>query len=112
MQTDIDGITKAQAKRPSGTYEQGYAAGYAYGVREGLRTFGASLDMTSIIIPTYDRIDLLMQCLDHIEQHTTSPYEIIVVDNGSADGTAAAVRRRAGGSGWRCIRGTWGLPAP
>jgi O-antigen biosynthesis protein len=96
VQTDIDGITKAQAKRPSGTYEQGYAAGYAYGVREGLRTFGASLDMTSIIIPTYDRIDLLMQCLDHIEQHTTTPYEIIVVDNGSADGTAAAVRRRRG----------------
>ncbi|WP_178021029.1 glycosyltransferase family 2 protein [uncultured Paenibacillus sp.] len=95
MQTEIDGIN-VQAKRPSGTYEQGYTAGYAYGVREGLRTFGTSLEITSIIIPTYDRIDLLLQCLDHIDRHTTSPYEVIVVDNGSSDGTAAAVRRRRG----------------
>ncbi|MNM75201.1 Chondroitin synthase [compost metagenome] len=96
MQTEIDGNTNDQAKRPSGTYEQGHAAGYAYGVREGIRTFGTGQEFTSIIIPTYDRIDLLLQCLDHIDQHTSPPYEVIVVDNGSADGTAEAVRRRRG----------------
>ncbi|MDU4696607.1 MAG: glycosyltransferase family 2 protein [Paenibacillus sp.] len=96
MPTEIDGTTNSQAKRPSGTYGQGYAAGYAYGVREGLRTFGVNEAITSIIIPTYDRVDLLLQCLDHIEQHTSSPHEVIVVDNGSTDGTVAAVRRRRG----------------
>lgn len=96
MQTDIEGKVNTQAKRASGTYEQGYAAGYAYGVREGLRTFGWGQDFTSIIIPTYDRVDLLLQCLDHIDRYTSSPHEIIVVDNGSTDGTAAAVRRRQG----------------
>ncbi|MBW4841066.1 MAG: glycosyltransferase family 2 protein [Paenibacillaceae bacterium] len=96
MQMEIDGGTHTQAKRVSGTYEQGYAAGYAHGVREGLQTFGTGQDLTSIIIPTYDRIDLLLQCLDHIDTFTLSPYEVIVVDNGSTDGTAAAVRRRRG----------------
>lgn len=42
---------------------------------------------TSIIIPTHDQQHLLQECIYSIKQHTTSPYEIIVVDNGSGDGT-------------------------
>ncbi|WP_068783254.1 glycosyltransferase family 2 protein [Paenibacillus phocaensis] len=96
MQTEDKGSNSPQARRASGTYEQGYASGYGYGVREGLRTFGTSQELTSIIIPTTNRLDLLMQCLDHIDRHTAPPHEVIVVDNGSVDGTAEAVRRRKG----------------
>ncbi|MGZ7440719.1 glycosyltransferase family 2 protein [Paenibacillus sp. TH7-28] len=75
-------------------YELGYAAGYPHGVLEGKRSFSAGFDGTSIIIPTYNRKDLLIECLNRIEAHTAAPYEVIVVDNGSDDGTADEVRRR------------------
>lgn len=81
-------------KQEQGKYASGYAAGYARGMEEGIRSFGSGLEGTSIIIPTYNRRDLLLQCLDSIEAHTHLPYEIIIVDNGSEDGTAEAIRRR------------------
>lgn len=43
--------------------------------------------LTSIIIPTYNGLHLLSECVDSIRRHTDRPYEIIVVDNGSTDGT-------------------------
>ncbi|MBD0381613.1 glycosyltransferase family 2 protein [Paenibacillus sedimenti] len=43
--------------------------------------------ITSIIIPTYNEKTLLRDCIYSIRQHTDVPYEIIVVDNGSTDGT-------------------------
>jgi len=48
---------------------------------------------TSIIIPTYNEKTLLMDCLYSIRQHTGTPYEIIVVDNGSTDGTLEELLR-------------------
>lgn len=42
---------------------------------------------TSIVIPTYNGLHLLKPCIASIRQHTESPYEIIVVDNGSGDDT-------------------------
>ncbi|NMO95230.1 glycosyltransferase family 2 protein [Paenibacillus lemnae] len=42
---------------------------------------------TSIIIPTYNALGLLRTCVEHIRAYTEVPYEIIVVDNGSNDGT-------------------------
>ncbi|UJF32084.1 glycosyltransferase family 2 protein [Paenibacillus hexagrammi] len=42
---------------------------------------------TSIIIPTFNEKTLLQDCIYSIRQHTDTPYEIIVVDNGSTDGT-------------------------
>ena len=42
----------------------------------------------SIIIPTYNGLDLLQRCVQSIRRHTESLHEIIVVDNGSGDGTA------------------------
>jgi len=41
----------------------------------------------SIIIPTYNGLDLLQRCVHSIRSSTEHPYEIIVVDNGSKDGT-------------------------
>lgn len=45
--------------------------------------------MTSIIIPTYNGLHLLAPCVEAIRRYTEVPYEIIVVDNGSLDDTAA-----------------------
>lgn len=42
---------------------------------------------TSIIIPTFNGRDVLEDCLYAIKRFTDVPYEIIVVDNGSNDGT-------------------------
>ncbi|MEB3100438.1 glycosyltransferase family 2 protein [Ferviditalea candida] len=43
---------------------------------------------TSIIIPTYNGKELLAGCIRSIREHTGVPHQIIVVDNGSTDGTA------------------------
>ncbi|GGA35786.1 glycosyl transferase [Paenibacillus physcomitrellae] len=45
-------------------------------------------DLTSIIIPTYNALGLVSRCVDSIRKYTRVPYEIIIVDNGSTDGTA------------------------
>ncbi|MBW4081045.1 glycosyltransferase family 2 protein [Paenibacillus sp. S150] len=45
------------------------------------------MTITSIIIPTYNRVGLLRACVESIRAHTGSPYEIIVIDNASTDGT-------------------------
>lgn len=43
---------------------------------------------TSIIILTYNQLELTKQCLDSINRHTNMEnIEIIVIDNGSTDGT-------------------------
>lgn len=51
--------------------------------------------MVSIIIPTVDRCDQLERTLVHISQLTTHPhlFEIVVIDNGSKDGTKDIVTR-------------------
>lgn len=46
---------------------------------------------TSIIILTHN-LHLTKQCLDSIRKHTPEPIELIVVDNGSADGTVEYLR--------------------
>ena len=51
------------------------------------------MSKTSIIIPTFNGRDLLKDCLYAIRQHTPEPVEIIVVDNGSTDGTADICRQ-------------------
>ena len=44
--------------------------------------------MWSVVIPTYNRLPILQKCLQAMEaQDFTQPYEIVVVDDGSTDGT-------------------------
>lgn len=50
------------------------------------------MTLTSIIIPTYNRLGLLRSCVESIRAYTDSPYEIIVVDNASSDETDAYCR--------------------
>jgi GT2 family glycosyltransferase len=46
-----------------------------------------------VVIPTYNRADLLLDCLEHLERQV-EPHTAIVVDNGSSDRTVALVRER------------------
>ncbi len=45
--------------------------------------------VTSIVIVTHNQVEYTRQCLDSIRLLTDEPYELIVVDNGSTDGTLA-----------------------
>ena len=45
------------------------------------------MNATSIMLTTYNRLSLTQRMLDNFFQVTTSPYRLIIVDNGSADGT-------------------------
>lgn len=60
----------------------------------------------AVVIPTFNRGDLLPQTLDSVFAQTLKPAEVIVVDDGSTDGTAASldnldvVQVRNPGGGW------------
>jgi len=49
----------------------------------------------SVIIPTHDRTALLIEALDSVASQTFGDYEVIVVDDGSTEDIAAAVREHA-----------------
>jgi glycosyltransferase involved in cell wall biosynthesis len=46
----------------------------------------------SVVIPTYNRLDFLRQSIDSVRAQTFADYEIIVVDDGSNDGTEDYLR--------------------
>jgi len=56
---------------------------------------GLMQDVTAIV-PTYNRARYLGECLEALVEQTTPPRQIIVVDDGSIDDTAAVVARWAG----------------
>ena len=45
-------------------------------------------DLTSIIVPCWNQLEFTQQCLAALKRHTREPWELIVIDNGSTDGTA------------------------
>ncbi|WP_201318134.1 MULTISPECIES: glycosyltransferase family 2 protein [unclassified Paenibacillus] len=51
------------------------------------------MSKTSIIIPVHMAKELLGKCIASIRNHTDIPYEIIVIDNGSNDGTDEYCRK-------------------
>jgi len=48
--------------------------------------------LTSIVLVTYNQIGYTHRCLESIRFRTDAPYELIVVDNGSTDGTLEYLR--------------------
>lgn len=50
----------------------------------------------SVIIPTMDRSDDVITCIDSVAQSTYPNIEIIVVDNGSTDDTVARIKNQFG----------------
>ncbi|THF73357.1 glycosyltransferase family 2 protein [Cohnella fermenti] len=91
------------AKPAAGAYDQGFADGYREGVQSGLGSFSARFEGTSIVIPTYNQVDLLRQCIESIMENTDLPYEIIVIDNASSDGTEAYLRQLGGQVRYRVL---------
>jgi len=61
----------------------------------------------SVVIPTYNRTTALLRTLDALTVQSAPPLEVIVVDDGSTDGTAGAVgqwlARRRGGPEFRLL---------
>ena len=48
----------------------------------------------SICIPTFNRADLLSQTLQSVANQTIRPYEVIVVDNNSVDGSVELIGQK------------------
>lgn len=46
----------------------------------------------SLVIPVYNEVDQIHACLEAVARQTVRPFEVIVVDNNSTDGTAAIAR--------------------
>ena len=57
--------------------------------------------LVSVIIPTHDRHALLMEAIDSVRAQTYAPIELIVVDDGSTDGTSEQL---SGEPGVRLLR--------
>jgi GT2 family glycosyltransferase len=65
-----------------------------------VRRSGHDRRLASIIVPCWNQVEFTRHCLRALFQHTRRPWELIVVDNGSTDGTGdylAAVRDAAPG---------------
>ncbi len=43
--------------------------------------------LTSIIIPCWNQLEFTRHCIRALVHHTRPPWELIVIDNGSTDGT-------------------------
>jgi len=54
----------------------------------------SSTPQVSIIIVTYNAVDYVRRCLDSIRQHTSTPHEIIVLDNASREETRSYLREQ------------------
>jgi glycosyltransferase involved in cell wall biosynthesis len=50
----------------------------------------------SIIVPTHDNVTTLSGCIESILQHTSEPFELIVIDNSSTDHTAEYLDAKPG----------------
>ncbi|NNE43449.1 MAG: glycosyltransferase family 2 protein [Gemmatimonadetes bacterium] len=55
----------------------------------------AARTLTTILVLTRNQLEHTKLCLDSIRRHTSAPHEVLVVDNGSTDGTVEWLRERA-----------------
>ncbi|MDY8024151.1 glycosyltransferase family 2 protein [Paenibacillus polymyxa] len=76
-------------------YWSGYKRGQEQGNRLGQASFGKVFEGVSIIIPSCNQLQQLRACIHRIEENTSHPHEIIVVDCGSTDGTSTYLLRKS-----------------
>ena len=48
---------------------------------------GMTIPIASLVIPVYNQVHYTKQCVESILRRTENPYELVVVDNASSDGT-------------------------
>lgn len=48
--------------------------------------------LVSLVIPLYNQQDYTKRCIESLRRHTREPYELILVDNASSDGTGDYLR--------------------
>lgn len=77
-------------------FEKGYTDGYRHGKTVSADHSRAYFEGTSIIIPTYNQLSYLKECIESIYEYTNEPYELIIIDNASLDGTAAYLKSAPG----------------
>ncbi|NLB35040.1 MAG: glycosyltransferase family 2 protein, partial [Elusimicrobia bacterium] len=64
----------------------------------------AELGLTSIIMLTFNQLHMTKDTLESLEEHTKVPYELIIVDNGSEDGTVDFLKKYSADKDWvSCI---------
>lgn len=73
-------------------FDAGHSHGFNLGFQVGSDSFAAGFEGTSIVIPSLNQQTYLADCIESIRQYTPEPHEIIVIDNGSTDGTADYLR--------------------
>lgn len=49
------------------------------------------MSQIGVVIPTYNRVSALLTCLRHLEGQSFGDFEVVVVDDGSTDGTEQAM---------------------
>jgi hypothetical protein len=68
---------------------------------------GAIRGLSSIIVPCWNQLEFTQQCLAALKTQTKPPWELIVVDNGSTDGTGLYLTGAR--ATWRLCRLLWFL---
>ena len=58
----------------------------------------------SVVIPSYNREAFLGDCIESVLGQSARPHEILVIDDGSEDGSQGVARRYEGESGFQYIR--------
>lgn len=53
--------------------------------------FGENQPLTSMVILTFNQLEFTRQCVESVFRHTKTPFELIMVDNGSTDRTLAYI---------------------
>jgi glycosyltransferase involved in cell wall biosynthesis len=62
---------------------------------------GASEPRVSVVIPTFQRRELVLEAIESVEAQSYRDFELIVVDDGSTDGTRAALEAHPGAIRYR-----------
>jgi colanic acid/amylovoran biosynthesis glycosyltransferase len=65
----------------------------------------AEVPRVSVVMVTYNRRELLATALDALDAQTLAPHEVLVVDNGSTDGSAELLAARTSPAGLRVLPG-------
>jgi GT2 family glycosyltransferase/tetratricopeptide (TPR) repeat protein/SAM-dependent methyltransferase len=72
-------------------------------------------ELASVVILCCNEVEYTRQCLESVLRHTRAPYELVLVDNGSSDGTPAfleEVRRHPGPVGVEVIHNATNVGFP